>query len=148
MPVPALLRDAAGWSWRLLLVAGVAYGVLLLLASLSTSLVVALPMLCLAGGAGVGFVSTANARVQLVCAPAVRGRIMAIYALIFVGSTPVGAPLIGWVGQHVGPRAALGGGGVLAALATLVLVPAALADRRAAALDLVPAEVVVEPSAA
>jgi len=46
----------------------------------------------------------ANASVQLACDPQVRGRVMALYMAIFMGGTPLGAPLIGWVGDAFGPR--------------------------------------------
>jgi len=49
--------------------------------------------------------TTANAAVQLGTAPQFRGRVMAVYVAIFTGGTPIGAPLIGWLGEVWGPRA-------------------------------------------
>ncbi|HTE61386.1 MAG TPA: MFS transporter, partial [Solirubrobacteraceae bacterium] len=60
------------------------------------------------GFAGLTVMTTANAYVQTTTAPAMRGRVMAIYLAIFMGGTPVGAPLIGWVADTLGPRWALG----------------------------------------
>lgn len=118
---------------RTLLVTGLASGLLLLAAASTSSLVLALPLLALAGGAGIGFFSTANARVQMVAAGELRGRVMALYALVFLGSTPIGAPLVGWIVQRYGAQVALGGGGLLsAASVALVLLPAALTERRVA----------------
>jgi MFS family permease len=48
--------------------------------------------------------TTANSMVQLSVAPAMRGRVMAIYMAVFMGGTPLGAPLIGWIGAAWGPR--------------------------------------------
>lgn len=60
----------------------------------------------------VGFLSisvmtTANSRVQLTTDPQMRGRVMALYMAIFLGGTPLGAPLVGWVGEVYGARATL-----------------------------------------
>jgi hypothetical protein len=51
--------------------------------------------------------------------PAMRGRVMALYSVVFLGSTPIGAPLVGWLAQIGGPRAgmALGGAAALVAAA-------------------------------
>lgn len=51
--------------------------------------------------------TTANASVQLGTAPEYRGRVMAVYMAVFMGGTPIGAPLIGWMGQLFGPRASV-----------------------------------------
>lgn len=48
--------------------------------------------------------TTANATVQLAVAPEMRGRVMALYMAIFLGGTPIGAPIIGWIGSAWGPR--------------------------------------------
>jgi MFS family permease len=64
----------------------------------------------------------ANTVVQLASAPAMRGRVLAILTVVFVGSTPVGAPIVGWIAEHAGARWALAIGGLtalLTALATL-----------------------------
>ncbi|MFD0557411.1 putative MFS family arabinose efflux permease [Stackebrandtia endophytica] len=61
----------------------------------------------------------ANQRVQLGVAPQFRGRVMALYILVFLGSTPVFAPLIGWLGEVVGPRSGLWIGGVAGLLAAI-----------------------------
>ena len=54
--------------------------------------------------------TTANSTVQLTTAPEVRGRVMAIYMAIFMGGTPIGAPIVGWVADSFGPRWGLGVG--------------------------------------
>jgi MFS family permease len=59
----------------------------------------------------------ANGVLQTHTQPAMRGRVMALFSVAFLGSTPIGGPIVGWVSQALGPRAGLALGG-LAALAT------------------------------
>ena len=54
------------------------------------------------------FTTSTNSLVQLSTDPAMRGRVMAIYMGIFLGCTPLGAPLVGWIADAYGPRWALG----------------------------------------
>jgi MFS family permease len=60
--------------------------------------------------------TAANATIQLSTAPAMRGRVMALYMAIFMGGTPIGAPIIGWVGETFGARYTILLGGVMAIL--------------------------------
>jgi MFS family permease len=64
--------------------------------------------------------ATANSTCQLVSTPAMRGRVMALYAMVFLGSTPIGGPIIGWIDQAVGARYGMATGGVATVLAALV----------------------------
>jgi MFS family permease len=66
------------------------------------------------------FTNTANSLVQLSTDPAMRGRVMAILLAIALGSTPIGAPLVGWVADTFGPRRALGIGAASGIAAALV----------------------------
>ena len=63
------------------------------------------------------FAAGVNSTLQLAVAPAMRGRVMALYSVVFLGSTPIGAPLVGWLAEVAGPRAgmALGATAALAA---------------------------------
>jgi MFS family permease len=61
--------------------------------------------------------TTANAMVQTRVAPEMRGRVMALYMAIFMGGTPAGAPLIGWISEEFGPRWTIGIGAVAVGLA-------------------------------
>ncbi len=75
--------------------------------------------------AAVGFaaqtlMTTATGAVQLSTPPSVRGRVMAIYLAIFLGGTPIGAPVVGWVANEFGPRWALGVGAASGIAASLV----------------------------
>jgi MFS family permease len=101
--------------------AGLAFGGLILALALSPSLPFALVVIFPMGAASIWFISTANSTLQIRADPSMRGRVMALYAIGFLGSTPIGGPLVGWISQVASPRVALavgGGGTVLASLAT------------------------------
>jgi len=104
----------------------IAFGVVLLIAAVAPNLAVELVALVFIGVASIGFLSLGNATLQLATAPEMRGRVMALWAVAFLGSTPVGGPVVGWIGQNLGPRYGLGLGGVAA------LAAGALAYRRLA----------------
>jgi len=104
----------------------IAFGVVLLIAAVAPNLAIELVALVFIGVASIGFLSLGNATLQLATAPEMRGRVMALWAVAFLGSTPVGGPVVGWIGQNLGPRYGLGLGGVAA------LAAGALAYRRLA----------------
>jgi MFS family permease len=62
------------------------------------------------GAAALTFTNTTNSLMQLSTEPAMRGRVMALRVGIALGGTPIGAPIVGWVANHCGPRWALGVG--------------------------------------
>jgi MFS family permease len=66
-----------------------------------------------------------------------RGRVMALYSVVFLGSTPIGSPLIGWLAEVAGPRAGFAVGGI-AALATGVVARMVFARRRPSVHELEP----------
>lgn len=65
--------------------------------------------------------TTANAMVQTRTAPEMRGRVMALYMAIFMGGTPIGAPMIGWIGEHIGPRWTIGIGSIAVGITLAVV---------------------------
>ena len=67
-------------------------------------------------------ITAANTSVQLAVTPAMRGRVMALYMMIFQGGTPLGAPIVGWVGDTFGARWTLIGGGAITMLGTALAV--------------------------
>ncbi len=73
------------------------------------------------GAASIGFIATANATLQLTSDPAMRGRVMALYAMAFLGTTPIGAPLVGAIAQWTSPRVALLSGAVATVVAAGLL---------------------------
>jgi MFS family permease len=66
------------------------------------------------------FMNTANSTLQLSVAPEMRGRVMALYMLVFIGGNPVGAPMTGWLAAEFGGRSPFIIGGVIAAVSTAV----------------------------
>ena len=93
------------------------FGVIQILVSLAPNLVLALIALVALGAIGVSFIALGNSTLQLSAAPEMRGRVMGLWAVAFLGTTPFGAPVMGWVGEQFGPRLALGLGGVALLLA-------------------------------
>ena len=73
------------------------------------------------GVAAMTAMTTANALVQLSVAPQLRGRVMALYMALFMGGTPVGAPVVGWIGDTLGPRWALAIGPIAVGVIILAL---------------------------
>ncbi|HEX6312680.1 MAG TPA: MFS transporter [Acidimicrobiia bacterium] len=102
---------------RFLLLAAAVYGGFLLMAAAAPTLPVELVILVPTGAAGVAFVAMANGVLQTHTDPLMRGRVMALFSVAFLGSTPIGGPILGWVSEAWGPRAGLALGGI-AALAT------------------------------
>lgn len=82
-----------------------------------------LAALVLMGVANIGFIATANTTLQLASAPEMRGRVMALYGVAFLGTTPIGGPLVGWISQVAGPRTGIGVGGVACVLAAAAALP-------------------------
>ncbi|TMM04256.1 MAG: MFS transporter [Actinobacteria bacterium] len=138
----ALASGARGRvSPHLLAGAAVAFGTLTLLAAGAPAFALQVAVLVPLGAASVTFAAGVNSSLQLAADPAMRGRVMALYSVVFLGSTPIGAPLVGWIAESAGPRAGLVVGGV-AALLTGVLAWAAL--RRAAATAPAPASAAID----
>lgn len=75
------------------------------------------------GAATMVFLATANSTLQLASDPRMRGRVMALYGLVFLGSSPIGGPIIGAISEQWGPRMGLAVGGVACLAAAAVAVP-------------------------
>jgi MFS family permease len=101
---------------RLLVGAATGFGLVMLLAAAAPTVGLQIAVLVALGAVSVTFAAGVNSAMQLAVDPAMRGRVMALYSMVFVGTTPIGAPLVGWVADAVGPRAGL----VLGAVAALV----------------------------
>jgi MFS family permease len=106
-------------SYRLLVLVSLAFGVLILAVAVAPTLLLVLVLLALMGAASLMFIAVANSLLQLNSSGAMRGRVMSLWAIVFLGSTPIGAPLIGFVAEHYGARIALGVGGVATVLVAL-----------------------------
>ena len=93
---------------RTVFLAAAGFGVSCVIAAVMPTFLTFALSLILVGFAAITLMTTANGVVQTRTAPAVRGRVMAIYFAIFMGGTPLGAPIVGWVANQLGPRWALG----------------------------------------
>jgi MFS family permease len=108
---------------RLIAAAALAFGATALLAAAMPALALEVPVLALLGAAAVTFAASVNSTLQLAVEPSMRGRVMALYSVVFLGSTPIGGPLTGWLSEAYDPRVAL----LLAAVAGLTAAWAARA---------------------
>jgi len=108
---------------RLLIAAAFGFGAVALLAAAAPSVPLEIAALIPLGAASVTFAAGVNSSLQLAADPPMRGRVMALYSIVFLGSTPIGGPLAGWLSQSIDPRAALvltGAAGLAAALGARV----------------------------
>jgi MFS family permease len=115
--VGALVTGARGRTGpRLVAGAALAFGASALLAAAAPGMLFEVAALTVLGAAAVTFAATINSSLQLAVAPDMRGRVMALYSVVFLGSTPIGGPLAGWLSETYDPRLAL----LLAAAAGLL----------------------------
>ena len=96
-----------------LLLAALSFGLLEIIAGSMPGFGGTALMLVLVGLAMLSFTTAANSSVQLGVEATMRGRVMALYLMCFLGGTPFGAPIVGWVASTVGPRWGMIGGGVV-----------------------------------
>jgi MFS family permease len=106
---------------RLLTTICLAFTVAIVLVTVAPTEPLAFAAMVPLGATSIAFIATANATLQLAAEEDMRGRVMALYTVGFLGTTPVGAPLVGWLAQAFGPRAAIASGGVATLLAALLL---------------------------
>ncbi len=108
-------------SSRLLALIGLAFGGATLAVAFSPTQTWAIVLLVPMGAASIAFVATNNATLQLRADPSMRGRVMSLNAIAFLGSTPIGAPLMGLISDTTNPRLALALGGVATLVASVPL---------------------------
>jgi MFS family permease len=99
---------------RRLALASAAFGIATVLAAYAPTLTAELLLLVPMGFASMIFMITGNSTLQLTSRPDMRGRVMALYGIVFLGSTPIGGPIAGWLSEHLGARATLALGGLVA----------------------------------
>lgn len=104
-------------STRVMIGATLSLGVAMTAAALAPTLAVEMAILPLVGLSSMVLLAMATAICNEETAPELRGRVMALFGIAFLGSTPIGGPLVGWIAQTLGPRVGLGVG-AFAALAT------------------------------
>ncbi len=105
---------------RLLIIGALAFGVLEVVAGLMPTMWLTGAMLIPVGIAMMTFTTTANATVQLAVSPEMRGRVMGLYMLVFLGGTPVGGPVMGWLAEHFTARAPIVFGGAVSIVVAVV----------------------------
>ncbi|HKU11606.1 MAG TPA: MFS transporter [Sinomonas sp.] len=115
-------RRSASSTFTLSLTA-VAWGATMIFAALAPTFVLALAALSLVGFASIAFNASAKAALQLTSRPDMRGRVMALWAMCWGGSTVIGAPLVGWIAQEFGSRWGLLAGGIPTVVLGLALLP-------------------------
>jgi MFS family permease len=119
-------------SGRALCLAAIGWGIAILLAAVAPNMPLELVTLLFVGYGSITFNSMAKTVLQLNAAPEMRGRVMALWGLAWLGSTPIGGTIVGWVAQEVGARWSLVLGGLPTLACGLVALPVLLAiDRRA-----------------
>ncbi len=106
---------------KLLAVLATAFGVLMVIVAVSPSLLIAEISMVPMGAFSIAFVSTANATLQLNSSEEMRGRVMSLHGTAFLGTTPIGAPLVGLIVGLTNPRIGMGCGAVVTLLAGLWL---------------------------
>ncbi|NTW29261.1 MAG: MFS transporter [Coriobacteriia bacterium] len=99
-----------------LMLATLGFGVAMVALSLSPTITVAMLCMVVVGVCSITFMSLCNTILQLESTATMRGRVMSLWSVAFLGSTLIGAPVIGWIGEHLGPRWSIATG-ALAALA-------------------------------
>jgi MFS family permease len=104
---------------RLVIGAGVSFGVMELISGLMPTYLSYALVLPLVGLCSLTMLTSANATMQLGIEPTMRGRVMALYMTVLMGGTPIGSPFIGWIGQTFGARWSLIVGGALTVLGVL-----------------------------
>jgi len=109
-----LFANRARSGARLMLLAGIAVGVAGVGAGIAPTLGWEMTALVPLGFAMIAFMIAGNTTLQLTTSPEMRGRVMSLYSVVFLGSTPIGAPIAGWIGQHLGARIGLVAGGAVA----------------------------------
>jgi MFS family permease len=104
----ALINGSHGRTGPQLIAGGaLVFGLAALFSAAMPALAFEIVTLAVLGGAAVTFAATINSTLQLAVSPEMRGRVMALYSVVFLGSTPIGGPLTGWLAQAYDPRVAL-----------------------------------------
>jgi MFS family permease len=90
------------------------FGASMALMTFAPNTAVAFPIGLLVGLGSIAFLTASTAIVQIRSDPTMRGRVLALQAIVFLGSTPIGGPIVGWISEHMGPRYGVAVGAVAA----------------------------------
>jgi MFS family permease len=96
------------------------FGFFVTLFSLAPSIFVALIIAVFLGFFSINFINLGSVILQMESSPEMRGRVMSFWTVAFLGTTPIGGPLVGWISQQYSPRWALAVGGIAAVLAGFI----------------------------
>ncbi len=121
---------------RFVVLSGLVFSVVQVASGLMPTYATYAVVLPLIGVSVLTMATTANAYIQMTVTPAMRGRVAALYIMVFMGSVPFVAPAVGWVGEHFGARAAVIGTGVAAGAGVLLTTLWYLARRASAREEL------------
>lgn len=112
-------KPATSLAWT-----AIVFGAIHLATSMMPTLGATYVAMVFVGAASIRFLALGNSTLQLAASPEMRGRVMGLWAVAFLGSTPIGGPIIGWVGEHLNPRVAMGLGATATLTAGLWAYPA------------------------
>jgi MFS family permease len=94
--------------------AALLFGIAILVASFMPTLALTVLAIVVVGFFSIYYQTLTNSILQLESAPEMRGRVMSFYTVAYFGTTTIGGPIVGWIGQNIGPRAGLAFGGIAA----------------------------------
>ena len=106
---------------RFIVLAGLCFSAMQIASGLMPTYVTYAAILPLVGLCVLTMATTANALIQLTSTPVMRGRVAALYLMVFLGSVPFGAPLTGWIAEEFGARVALVSTGAFAGLGIIIV---------------------------
>lgn len=106
---------------RMLVGAAIVFGLLEIVAAMTPSFWLFALLLIPIGMFGLTVNVTANSSIQMATDPAMRGRVMALFMMVFTGGTPIGAPLVGWLTDTYSARIGFAAGGAISALAAIAI---------------------------
>jgi len=109
-----------GATMKALTIGAFGFGGAMALVAISPTLLWASAAMAVVGYFSVAFTAHTNTILQTSSAPDMRGRVMALWAMAFMGATVIGAPIIGWIGQNVNPQWGLGAGAAASLVAGIV----------------------------
>ncbi|MDD5721019.1 MAG: MFS transporter [Candidatus Pacebacteria bacterium] len=107
-------------SSNMIVVSAMGLGVSLTIAAFMPNIFLMILVMFIVGIFSINYISLSNTTLQTESRPEMRGRVMALWTVAFLGSTSIGGPIIGWIGEHIGPRYGLAVGGVAAIIAAFI----------------------------
>jgi MFS family permease len=123
-------------SSRMVLISAIALGLSMVVTGLAPNEPILFITLVPTGALAVFFGAAANAHMQALSLQAFRGRVMAIYSVLALGSTVIGGPLVGWLSQQWSPRVALGVAGIATLVAAGILAPGRVSSRQMVGVEI------------